>query len=94
MSQLKTVDITAQNVFTDIFDPSDANDFAVSISGTFVATVGVYRSLDSGVTWNALDTTYTAPIEINVIPTPGCLYRVGVPTGSFTSGTVAVKARW
>jgi len=58
-----------------------------------VATVTPQRSVDAGVTWGDLDTTYTAPTEFNIVPTEDCLYRVGVKTGDFTSGTISVKVR-
>lgn len=89
-----TKEITAENTFTDgvrTHNVSDGSpDAAVSISGTFVATVTVQRSLDDGVTWVDLAPTYTAPTEVNAIKINGIVYRVGVKTGDFTSGTVSV----
>jgi len=93
MSQLKTKSITAQNTFTDPFAAPYSHDIAVSVSGTFGATVTPQRSIDDGETWADLDTTYTAAAEFNIVPTDGCLYRVGVKTGDFTSGTVVVGIR-
>ena len=93
MSQLQEVTITAQNTFTGPIQAPYDHDIAVSISGTFGATVTAQRSLDNGITWADLDTTYTAPAEFNIVSTAGCIYRVGVKTGDFTSGTVSVKVR-
>ena len=87
--------ITAQNVWTDpvsVNAPESArgNDFNVSIWGTFVATVTVQRSFDQGATW--LDVaSYTAPIEDIGFEPEAAMYRIGVKTGGFTSGTVNVR---
>jgi hypothetical protein len=84
--------ITAENQFTDaVAHSSSEGDIALSISGTFVATVTLQRSLDQGETWTDDDNTYTAPTEQNIPPTEGALYQAGVKTGDFTSGTVEVK---
>ena len=94
---LATKSITAQNNFTDgvesVGEDRGEHDVAVSISGTFVATVTIQRSLDGEATWADLPTTYTAAAEVNVIPTRGAFYRAGVKTGGFTSGTVVVAIR-
>ena len=93
MSQLQELTIIAQNTFTPPVQAAYGSDIALSISGTFVATVTPQRSLDGGVTWGDMDTVYTAPIEANLIATEGCIYRIGVKTGNFTSGSVVVKVR-
>jgi hypothetical protein len=92
---LKSASITAENTFTDgvksIGGYDGERDIAVSISGTFVATVYIQRSLDGGVTYNDLETFYSSPTEVNVIATRDAYYRAGVKTGGYTSGTVEVK---
>lgn len=95
---LEEVSVTAENTFTDPVvsvggQASGQLDIGVSISGTFVATVTVQRSLDVGVTWADLPATYTAADEFNIVPTNTAQYRVGVKTGDFTSGTVVIKVR-
>lgn len=82
-------DITAQNTFSDgIYTEGGFN---LSISGTFVATVTVQRSFDQGATWRDVD-TFTAPIETyGQDPEPVVVYRAGVKTGDFTSGTVSIR---
>ena len=82
-------DITAENTFSDgIYTEGGFN---ISIAGTFVATVTVQRSFDQGSTWRDVD-TFTAPIETyGVDPEPVVVYRAGVKTGDFTSGTVSIR---
>lgn len=74
-------------------------DFALVISGTWSATVHIQRSSDSGVTWVDL-TTGVVPTTITFTsngvfagyePAKDVLYRVGVKTGNFSSGTVVVE---
>ena len=84
--------ITAQNNFTDWLEFDNARRFFnVSVSGTFSATVTVQRSYDGGST--PLDVKeYTAPAEeIGEHVETIVLYRIGVKTGDFTSGTVEVR---
>lgn len=81
--------ITAENTFSDGLYIEGAFNF--SISGTFVATVTVQRSFDQGSTWRDVD-TFTAPIETyGNDPEPVVVYRAGVKTGDFTSGTVNIR---
>jgi hypothetical protein len=87
MSTLATKSITAQNTFTDPVQLSGF--FNLSISGTFVATVTVQRSIDNS-TWADVD-NWTAPTEDYGMDPETMWYRVGVKTGNFTSGTVVVR---
>jgi hypothetical protein len=81
--------VTAENTFSDGLYTEGA--FNLSISGTFVATVTVQRSFDQGSTWRDVD-TFTAPIETyGTDPEPVVVYRAGVKTGDFTSGTVNIR---
>jgi len=82
-------EVTAQNTFSDGLYTEGA--FNLSISGTFSATVTVQRSFDQGSTWRDVD-TFTAPIETyGTDPEPVVVYRAGVKTGDFTSGTVNIR---
>jgi len=82
-------DISAENTFSDGLYTE--GDFNLSISGTFVATITVQRSFDKGSTWRDVD-TFTAPIETyGVDPEPVVVYRAGVKTGDYTSGTVSIR---
>lgn len=87
--QVAAASLTAQNTWTDplyLMGP-----FNLSLSGTWVATVFIQRSFDDGVTW--LDVaSYTANIEdTGYEPEVRALYRAGVKTGGYTSGTVVVR---
>jgi len=86
---LVTVEITAENTFSDgIYTQGGFN---LSIWGTFAATVTVQRSFDVGATWRDVD-TFTAPIEtFGMDPEPVVVYRAGVKTGEFTSGTINIR---
>ena len=88
MSAIASKTITAQNTWTD--PVRLAGFFNLSISGTFVATVTVQRSFDNQVTWNDVD-TFTSQIEDWGMEPEVCWYRVGVKTGEFTSGSIALR---
>lgn len=82
-----TKSISAQNTFSDNLAILN-RPFNFSLSGTWVATVYLQRSFDTGVTWLDLE-FFTINIErVGVEPEVGTLYRFGVKTGDFTSGTV------
>lgn len=80
-----TKSITAENTFSDAIAPQGGFNF--SLSGTWVGKVHLQRSFD-GTTW--LDIiNYTTPTEeIGDEPENGVLYRFGVKTGNYTSGTI------
>lgn len=63
--------------------------FNLSISGTFVATVTVQRSIDQSA-WHDVD-EWTAPAEVVGVEPESQWYRVGVKTGGYTSGTATVR---
>jgi hypothetical protein len=86
---LVTKDISAQNTFSDGLYV--VGDFNLSISGTFVGTITVQRSFDQGATWRDVD-TFTAPIETaGSDPEPVVVYRAGIKTGEYTSGTASIR---
>lgn len=90
---LITASLIAENTFSDPIGRAETSqgDIGISVSGTFVGTLTVQRSLDKGATWGDTATTTTAPVETSVTPVPGALYRIGFKTGAFTSGTAAIK---
>ena len=91
--QVATASITAQNTFTgtiEVTGVGEARRFAISLSGTWSATVTLQRSV--GVTGSWVDvtsftinqaTTYADSLDNQTV-----FYRLGVKTGDFTSGTV------
>ena len=81
--------LTAQNTFSDGLRTE--NSFNFSIKGTWVGTITVQRSLDSGSTWRDVD-TFTSNIETyGFDPGPTVVYRAGFKTGEFTSGQADVR---
>ena len=87
--KLATRTITAENLFTD--SVTLAGYFNLSISGTWVATVTVQRSFDSGDTWHDVDTFTDNIQEYGLEPERGIYYRIGIKTGDFTSGSCVVR---
>lgn len=87
MTTVASKAIEAENTFSDPVPLSGY--FNVSISGTFVATVTVQRSLDKN-TWYDVN-SFTAPFEGAAMEPESLFYRVGVKTGNYTSGTVNVR---
>lgn len=80
--------VTAQNSFTDLVQMDAKQKAAISISGTFSATVTVQRRLD-GTNWRDVQ-NFSSPTEQTYEAECGQELRVGVKTGNFTSGTVTI----
>ncbi len=77
--------ITAQNTFTDAVQLNAGQKAAISISGTFSATVTVQRRLD-GSNWRDVE-SFTSAVEKTFSADSGCEIRAGVKTGGYSSGT-------
>lgn len=82
-----TASIAAQNTFTDALDL--VGHFNLSLSGTWAGTVTVQRSFDGGSSWVDVD-TFTSNIETYGFDPMQVLYRAGIKTGEYTSGTAVV----
>jgi hypothetical protein len=85
--------ISSEDTFTNTIEVEGigvTRQFTIIRQGTWVATVTLQRSFDSGTSW--LDvTTYTnnATITFNDgLDNQVVLYRIGIKTGNYTSGTV------
>ena len=95
IGQTVTSDISAQNTFTNTINvtgTSTARSFTVSRTGVWVATVTLQRSFDDGVSWIDV-TTYTTNASVTFtdgLDNQIILYRIGVKTGDYTSGTVSL----
>ena len=87
MPKNTTASLTAQNTFIDAVQLDAGKKAAISISGTFSATVTVQRRLD-GSNWRDVQ-SFTAAAEQTFDAGVGQEIRVGVKTGDYTSGTVA-----
>jgi len=83
-----TADITAQDTFTDTIEVR--GHFNISISGTWAGTVTAQRSFDGGSTWLDVD-TFTSNYEGVGFDAEDTLYRLGIKTGDYTSGTAVVR---
>jgi hypothetical protein len=91
----KSASITAQDTWTDTITVKGGNTVGISLSGTWSATVSLQRSYDGGTTWLNYGSGYTANTLTEVYETStqqnGVMYRLGVETGNFTSGTITAK---
>lgn len=88
--------IGEENKFTDAIKVTGSGTqraFTINISGTFVATLTLQRSLESDAgTWVDV-TTYTTPQTISYndgLDNQEAWYRIGVKTGNYTSGSIVV----
>lgn len=84
-----TASITAQNTGNTGVDV--CGQFAIDISGTWVATVWLQRCYD-GSNWRDVE-SYTANCQLTYEDRVGATYRLFVKTGGFTSGTVVASLR-
>lgn len=93
VGQRVTANIAAQNTFTSTIEVSGVGEtrrFALTITGTWSATVTLQRSI--GVVGNWVDvisfasvnqaTTYNDALDNQLV-----FYRIGIKTGGYTSGT-------
>ncbi len=81
--------IAAENTYTDTI-PVGKGHFNFSLWGTFVGTVFVQRSFDGGTTWLDVASFTVATEDVGLEP-DGALYRAGIKTGGYTSGTANVR---
>lgn len=88
-AESETANLTAQNTFTSSISPR-YGFLNISISGTWAGTVTLQRSFDSGSNWLDVD-TWTSNIQTSLFDyTETVLYRLGIKTGEYTSGTAIV----
>jgi hypothetical protein len=80
-------DVTAEDEFTNSIELDSGESVIVNLSGTWVGTVTVQRSFDSGDTWVDYYTT-TSNISVEITEaSDDVYYRAGIKTGDYTSGT-------
>lgn len=78
--------LVAENTWSDSM--AIHGKFNVSIAGISGDTVHVVRSIDSGVLWKLVK-AYTADEEESGEEVErGWIYRIGIPTGGYSAGTV------
>lgn len=98
-AQSVTASLTAQNTYSNPITTRtwvathriDYGTLNVSVSGTFVATWFIQRSFNGGTTWLDVASYTSGQEKVIVDYGTGVLYRVGVKTGGFTSGTLTVR---
>lgn len=93
---VETASAAAENTFTDGLSLQAGEVASLSISGTFVADVELQRQLPGQDGWNTVQrpdgtSVFDAPHEGSYIADERCLIRLGVPTGSYTSGTAVCR---
>jgi len=89
--QEKKASLGSINAVSAWFKPASNTDMVATISGTFVGTLTPQLSTDEGETAIDMDTTYTAGVAFNVIPSEGTLYRFKMT--AYTSGSATVSMR-
>lgn len=98
--QTVSASITAENTFTNAIQVTGVGatrNFAIQITGTFVGTVHLQRSLDSDAgPWADVSGTgpWTAPVSTSLtdgLDNQIAWYRIGIKTGNYTSGTAEVR---
>lgn len=98
--QVVTASLTAQDQFTDdnsmrIIGVGSTRDLLIKITGTWVATITLQRSISDPGAWTDTETTFTANQDPAVafkddLDNQIIYYRIGIKTGDFTSGTAVV----
>lgn len=98
--QLVSEAITAENQFSDeirVTGVDSTRQFRIVVSGTFVATVTLQRSVSEPGSWVDV-TTYAAPTTVaaydDTLDNQVIYYRIGVKAGAFTSGTADVSLEY
>lgn len=91
-----TRSVSADNTFSDTIEVTGVGStraFTIVVSGTFVATWHLQQSFDGGSSWlDVSSSTTTSSSSYNDgLTNSTVLYRVGVKTGNYTSGTLVMS---
>lgn len=96
VGQTVTDTFSAANDFSThirVLGSGESRRFALTLSGTFVATVTLQRSFDDGATWQDVQ-GYVAPGSTTVadgLDSQIVWYRIGIKVGDYTSGSVTAS---
>jgi hypothetical protein len=83
--------VAAQNTFCEDAEFDYRRPFNLSVSGTWSGTVTLQRSFDNGSTWvDVWSTTSNVETAVESIES-GVLYRLGIKSGNYTSGTAVCR---
>ena len=87
---IEAASVTAQNQWTDSITTEAGDTLIIGIGGSgYVATVTLQKSYDGGSTWiDYYQVSSNETTEYNIIEDE-VVFRLGVKTGDFTSGTVS-----
>lgn len=97
VGQKVSSDITGAGQWSDairVIGVDNSRIFVINISGTWVATVTLQRSIDDQTSWTDVTTYTTNQTNINyddALDNQIIYYRIGVDTGDYTSGTATVS---
>jgi len=80
-------ELSSENVFTEPIRLAKGY-FNFSLYGTWQATVTVQRSFDEGNTWGDVKDFDENGEYVGYEPEENVLYRFGIKTGNYISGTV------
>jgi hypothetical protein len=86
-----SANVAAQNTFCEDAEFDYRRPFNLSVSGTWSGTVTLQRSFDNGSTWvDVWSTTSNVETAVESIES-GVLYRLGIKSGNYTSGTAVCR---
>ena len=97
--QRVTSGISAMNTFTNtirVTNVGESRRFTITLSGTWVATVTLQRSIGETGNWEDV-TTYTTNVSTTYadgLDNQVVFYRIGVKTSEYTSGTVTATLNY
>jgi hypothetical protein len=86
-----SANINSANAFTDDVEFDRRRPFNLSVSGTWAGTVTLQRSFNNGSTWmDVYSTTGNVETVVDNVES-GVLWRLGIKSGNFTSGTAVCR---
>lgn len=94
--QTVTASISAQDTFSDtitVDGVGTSRQFTITITGTWTATITLQKSFDDGLSWEDTTSVFTTNITTtfnDLLDNVEILYRIGIKTGDYTSGTANV----
>lgn len=93
--QSVSASLSAENTFSNTIEVTGVGTrrgFTISRTGTWVATITLQRSFDDGASWiDVTSYTTTGAVTFNDgLDNEIVLYRIGIKTGDYTSGTAVL----
>lgn len=100
VGQRVEMSFTTDNTFSDpirVAGVGESRRFSISVSGTFVATVTLQRSVGQLGSWEDVGSTITTPTDTtynDALDNQIIYYRLAVKSGDYTSGTVVTLVNY